>query len=400
MNDLVTAAERRFGIHRYAIAPQTVFMSHETFTPARGGSASAEVAALRHTFGEAANQIVISNTKGFTGHAFGVGIEDVVAVKILEHGLVPPVPNHREKDPDLGLLNLSRGGRYPVQYAIHLAAGFGSQIAMLFLRRIPGGPVRLDDRLQYNYWLSQVSGYHLPETEVVKRVLHLKSQEKPDRPPAPSGWRSGTGPQVRSLAPGSPALPAASPAAVAEPPTLASQAQPTPAVSPHPAVPVQPVAAPVAESPQPAAQSSPRPHPVEPPSPIVNEPASVLSSSPSAVTDSVAGRVLAIVSEKTGYPVDMLEPDLDLEADLGIDTVKQAETFLALREAFDIPRREDLKLRDYPTLASVIGFVKEMRPDLAQATAIEPGLSATRYACAAIRPGSAFGPSCRRNGCL
>jgi acyl carrier protein len=74
--------------------------------------------------------------------------------------------------------------------------------------------------------------------------------------------------------------------------------------------------------------------------------------------------VLAIVSEKTGYPVDMLEPDLDLEADLGIDTVKQAETFLALREAFDIPRREDLKLRDYPTLAHVIGFVKEMRPDL------------------------------------
>ena len=40
-------AERRFGIDRRAIARETVFMSHETFTPARGGSASAEVAALR-----------------------------------------------------------------------------------------------------------------------------------------------------------------------------------------------------------------------------------------------------------------------------------------------------------------------------------------------------------------
>jgi 3-oxoacyl-(acyl-carrier-protein) synthase len=51
MERLLTAAERRFGINRFAIAPQTVFMSHETYTPARGGSASAEVKALRATFG-------------------------------------------------------------------------------------------------------------------------------------------------------------------------------------------------------------------------------------------------------------------------------------------------------------------------------------------------------------
>ena len=38
----------------------------------------------------------------------------------------------------------------------------------------------------------------------------------------------------------------------------------------------------------------------------------------------------------------MLDLDLDMEADLGIDTVKQAETFAAIREAFDIPRRDDV----------------------------------------------------------
>ncbi|NWF80943.1 MAG: SDR family NAD(P)-dependent oxidoreductase, partial [Chloroflexi bacterium] len=64
-----------------------------------------------------------------------------------------------------------------------------------------------------------------------------------------------------------------------------------------------------------------------------------------------------------------LDLDLDLEADLGVDTVKQAETFAAVREAFDIPRIEDLKLRDYPTLRSVIGFVRTHRPDLAAAVA-------------------------------
>ena len=71
------------------IASRMVFVSHETYTPARGGSASAEIHALRDVFGEHADRIVIANTKGFTGHAMGTGIEDVVAVKALETGCVP-----------------------------------------------------------------------------------------------------------------------------------------------------------------------------------------------------------------------------------------------------------------------------------------------------------------------
>ncbi len=64
-----------------------------------------------------------------------------------------------------------------------------------------------------------------------------------------------------------------------------------------------------------------------------------------------------MVSEKTGYPPDMLDLDLDLEADLGIDTVKQAELFAAIRTHYGIPRREDLRLSDYNTLAKTIQFV-------------------------------------------
>ena len=73
-------------------------------------------------------------------------------------------------------------------------------------------------------------------------------------------------------------------------------------------------------------------------------------------------RILALVVEKTGYPQDMLDLDLDLEADLGVDTVKQAEMFAAIREIYNIPRDENRKLRDYPTLAHVIRFVYEKRP--------------------------------------
>ena len=73
--------------------------------------------------------------------------------------------------------------------------------------------------------------------------------------------------------------------------------------------------------------------------------------------DAVKERILALVVEKTGYPADMLDLDLDLEADLGVDTVKQAEIFAAIREIYNIPRDENRKLRDFPTLAHVIRFV-------------------------------------------
>src|SRR5215467_15906061 len=50
MEDLVSQAETNCGISRHDIAPKTVFVSHETYTPARGGSASAEIFALRRVF--------------------------------------------------------------------------------------------------------------------------------------------------------------------------------------------------------------------------------------------------------------------------------------------------------------------------------------------------------------
>ncbi|MDQ4102916.1 MAG: SDR family oxidoreductase, partial [Actinomycetota bacterium] len=41
--------------------------------------------------------------------------------------------------------------------------------------------------------------------------------------------------------------------------------------------------------------------------------------------ESVLATVRSLVSERTGYPVDMLEADLDLEADLSIDSIKRTE---------------------------------------------------------------------------
>ncbi|MDJ0698511.1 MAG: SDR family NAD(P)-dependent oxidoreductase [Woeseiaceae bacterium] len=309
MEELVAKAERNHGISRTQIAPQTMFMSHETYTPARGGSASAEIHALRSVFGDKADDIVISNTKGFTGHAMGAGIEDVVAIKALETGIVPPVPNFKEVDPELGELNLSTGGSYPVQYALRLGAGFGSQLAMSLTRWIPspdghrrnpdqlGFEYRIADRDRWNAWLSSLSGYEHAELEVDSHRLRVKDQGPPANQPV--------GAVVRPRS--------------------------------------EPAPAPAAEA-DVGAVVRPR-----------SEPES---------GDDVEAQVIRIVAEKTDYPPDMLDLELDLEADLGVDTVKQAEVFAEIRGHYGIERDENLKLSEFPTLAHVVGFVRDRRPDV------------------------------------
>ena len=118
--------------------------------------------------------------------------------------------------------------------------------------------------------------------------------------------------------------------------------------------------------------------PAAEPIPVATQPTSptpAVASPENGVGEPVKERILALMVEKTGYPKDMLDVDLDLEADLGVDTVKQAEMFAAIREIYNIPRDENRKLRDYPTLAHVIRFVYEKRPDLAGAASPSPAIA-------------------------
>jgi len=363
MDRVVSQAEGRFGIDRYEIAPQTVFVSHETYTPARGGSAAAEIHALRATFGDRANQVVIANTKGYTGHAMGVGIEDVLAIKALERGIVPPVANiHNDFQPDPGLgdLNLSRGGRYPVQYALRLGAGFGSQIAMTLLRRIPGSGERVEHPQVYDRWLTSMAGYDQAELEVENRTLRIHDAGPPVRQPARSTWQHGRGPTAWASAPvKAPTVPTVAPQP-STPRLERIEAEPqTVAVTPRP--PFRETARAVERPPTRDVQQ--RQPEGERETAAVIPPPHFAGGTEGG--DPVAEHIRALVSEKTGYPPDMLDLDLDLEADLGIDTVKQAQVFATIREVYDIPRRDGLRLRDYDTLAKVIAFVHQARADLA-----------------------------------
>jgi malonyl CoA-acyl carrier protein transacylase/NAD(P)-dependent dehydrogenase (short-subunit alcohol dehydrogenase family) len=68
----------------------------------------------------------------------------------------------------------------------------------------------------------------------------------------------------------------------------------------------------------------------------------------------VAARLLAIVRERTGYPAEMLGLDLDIEADLGIDSIKRVEILGSLRDGL-------------PALAAGAGAEAELMDQLARA---------------------------------
>ncbi len=64
---------------------------------------------------------------------------------------------------------------------------------------------------------------------------------------------------------------------------------------------------------------------------------------------------LAVVSEKTGYPVDMLETGMDMEADLGIDSIKRVEILSAMQDQFpDLPSIEAEEMTELRTLEQII----------------------------------------------
>ncbi|MEU6948165.1 SDR family oxidoreductase [Streptomyces sp. NPDC046316] len=66
------------------------------------------------------------------------------------------------------------------------------------------------------------------------------------------------------------------------------------------------------------------PTPVSPPT--LTPLAAAESAMAEALTEEgVLRTVLELISERTGYPLDMVEPDLDLEADLSVDSIKRAE---------------------------------------------------------------------------
>ena len=85
------------------------------------------------------------------------------------------------------------------------------------------------------------------------------------------------------------------------------------------------------------------------------------ASSPSKTISnslSVHQVLLEIVAEKTGYPTEMLEVDMDLEADLGIDSIKRVEILGALQEKLPDLQVQADELADRRTLGQILNILE------------------------------------------
>ena len=81
---------------------------------------------------------------------------------------------------------------------------------------------------------------------------------------------------------------------------------------------------------------------------------------PVAAIASVETVLLSVISEKTGYPQDMLARDMELESGLGIDSIKRVEIFSALQDKFvNLPEIDPAKMATLQTLAQIIDFIEQ-----------------------------------------
>ena len=89
-----------------------------------------------------------------------------------------------------------------------------------------------------------------------------------------------------------------------------------------------------------------------------------VASSNTISNDKMQEILLTVISEKTGYPVEMLELDMDMEADLGIDSIKRVEIFGSMTE--DYPEVSGVNPNDLGELRT-LGQIVDYLNDKAQA---------------------------------
>ncbi|MDF5706843.1 MAG: beta-ketoacyl synthase N-terminal-like domain-containing protein [Nostoc sp. S4] len=85
---------------------------------------------------------------------------------------------------------------------------------------------------------------------------------------------------------------------------------------------------------------------------------------PAAATNEfpdLAQTLLAITSDKTGYPVEMLELEMDMEADLGIDSIKRVEILGAMQEMYpDLPKPNIEELGELRTIGQIVDYLQQL----------------------------------------
>lgn len=300
LDRFITKMENEHNLSRNKITSKLVYCSHETYSH-KPGCSFMERTSLESTFGEKFREIKVINTKGMTGHIMGASIDEALSAKALQYQKIPPVVNFKELDPELEGLNLSKGGAYDFEYVLRAVAAFGGQGNYHLMQRIANGDERIVNKKAYREWIEQISSKDA-ELKNYGRILVAEDG---------TNHRSSIEEAYEGIA------------TVAE--ITRSKV--------------------MEESPKGLNTAANLRVSIEAP----------VEVNPQAIID----EVLTIYSNVTQYPKEMLDLSMELEADLGIDTVKQATIFSMLAENFKINLSEGQALSNYATIGQMVELVMQ-----------------------------------------
>ena len=139
------APEGEGGARAMKLAMEDAKVSPEeiTYINAHGTSThlndSCETQAIKTALGESAKKVMVSSTKGNTGHLLGAagGVEAIVCAKAIHEGFVPATINYKVPDEECDLDVVPNKGRdMEVKYAMSNSLGFGGHNSTIVLKKI------------------------------------------------------------------------------------------------------------------------------------------------------------------------------------------------------------------------------------------------------------------------
>ncbi|MBU3842143.1 MAG: beta-ketoacyl-ACP synthase II [Candidatus Fusobacterium pullicola] len=118
-----------------ALEDVTYINAHGTSTPANDRN---ETAAIKSVFGEHAKDLMVSSTKGATGHGLGAagGIEAVIIAKAISEGIIPPTINYDNPDAECDLNYVpNKAIEKEINVAMSSSLGFGGHNAVIAMKK-------------------------------------------------------------------------------------------------------------------------------------------------------------------------------------------------------------------------------------------------------------------------
>jgi polyketide-type polyunsaturated fatty acid synthase PfaA len=95
--------------------------------------------------------------------------------------------------------------------------------------------------------------------------------------------------------------------------------------------------------------------------------------------DTVLSTMMSVVADKTGYPAEMLELSMDMEADLGIDSIKRVEILGTVQDELPgLPELNPEDLAECRTLGEIVSYMQTKLPAATAIAAVAPTSTANK----------------------